>query len=65
MLKKISILKIFSIILIIVFLAINEFLISSIALAIGGKKTLGIMMEEKMKKIFPQPLPGQQGGCQK
>jgi len=42
-----------AIFLIIVFVIVNEFLISTIALAIGGKKTLGIMMEENMKKMFP------------
>lgn len=53
MINKISILKWSAIFLIIIFVAVNEFLISTIALATGGKKTLGITMEEKMKKMFP------------
>lgn len=55
MLKKISVLKIFSIILIVVFLTINEFLISSITLAVGSnKKTLWLAADEMVSKIFPR-----------
>lgn len=54
MIKKISVLKIFAIILIAVFLLINEFLISGIALAIGSnKKTLWLAASEMVSKIFP------------
>lgn len=56
MLKKISVLKIFSIILIALFLIINEFLISTIALAIGGKKTMWLAANEKINKLFPKKI---------
>lgn len=51
--KKSSFFKIVSIVLIAAAIIINEYLITSIALAVGGKKTLGIMIEDKMHKIFP------------
>lgn len=55
--NKISILKWFAIFLIIVFVIVNEFLISTITLAVGStKKTLWIAMNDKINKIFPQKI---------
>ena len=45
--------KTVSVALIAVILIMNEYLITGVARAIGSKKTVSIMIEDKMHKIFP------------
>jgi hypothetical protein len=54
--SKISILKWFAIFLIIILVIVNEFLISTIALAVGGKKTIWLAANEKINRLFPQKV---------
>jgi len=52
--NKISTLKWFAIFLIIVLLIANEFLISSIALAVGSNKTIWLAASGEINRLFPQ-----------